>query len=297
MKNPFPSDLKHIAVVGTAGPEKPEVVKKNCKLLESLGIKVTLMPHIHGKPREKYLCSTVEERVADLHNAWRNESVDLIFCLRGGYGTMQMLPHIDWDLLRSRKIPVLGYSDVTVLHMAMLAKGVETPIAAPMFNVFHELSEDKFTTKSLLRVLSGPESPEKVVTPKKSPRVLKHGTAEGTMITANLYLLHCLLGTEYLPDLKDKILLLEDVGEENYTLDRAFTHLELAGVLRNCAGLILGNFKDCGSQIGQLIVFERIAELVPGPVLLGFPFGHDLPMYCVNASTQVKITKKGEIYI
>ncbi|OGV49723.1 MAG: hypothetical protein A2017_11165 [Lentisphaerae bacterium GWF2_44_16] len=295
MKSPFTSGIRHIAVAAPAGPPCSEKIKKSSSLLRSLGLKVTVMPNVFRGADEKYLSADIESRVSDIHACWRDETVDLLLCARGGYGSAQLLPHLDWKLLKSRKLPVLGYSDITALHLAMCANDVGIPVAAPMADKFDEVLNDEYTVKSIFSALSGEAAVVFEAPPKFKIKVIKSAELSAPVIPANLTILVSLLGTPYFPNLGGKILLIEDIGEKVRQLDRALTQLRLAGVLEDCSGLIFGGFSKCGRRRERDAVFSKFTSYVNGPVLSGFPFGHFLPMKALRWNTTFKIENSGRI--
>ena len=266
-------------------------------MLRSLGLKVTVMPNVFKGADEKYLSADIESRVSDIHACWRDETVDLLLCARGGYGSAQLLPHLDWALLKSRKLPVLGYSDITALHMAMCVNNAGIPLASPMADKFDEVLDDEYTVQSISNALNGKAAVAFAPPPGFRIKVIKDAELSAPVIPANLSILVSLLGTPYFPCPAGKILLIEDIGEKVRQLDRALTQLRLAGVLKNCSGLIFGGFTKCGNRKERDAVFSKFASYVNGPVLSGFPLGHFLPMAALRWNTILKIESGGRITI
>lgn len=295
MNSPFPDNIRHIAIAAPAGPPCPEKIKKSSSSLRSLGLKVTVMPNVFKGTEEKYLAADIASRISDIHACWQDKSVDLLLCARGGYGSAQLLPHLDWKLIKSRKLPVLGYSDITALHMAMCVNNAGIPIASPMADKFDEVLKDEYTVESISNVLNGKDPLVFEAPPKFRIEVIKSAGCSAPVIPANLTILVSLAGTPYFPDLSEKILLIEDIGEKVRQLDRAMTQLRLAGVLEKCSGLIFGGFTKCGSRRERDAVFGKFASYVNGPVLSGFPFGHFLPMKALRWNTILKIESNGRI--
>lgn len=297
LENPFTPDIKHIAVAAPAGPPDKSRINDSCKLLNSFGIKVSVMPNVFARADEDYLSASIEKRVCDIHKCWQDETIDLLISARGGYGSAQLLPFLDWKLLKSRPLPVLGYSDITALHLAMFRKKAGIPIASPMTDKFVDVLDDPYTVKHIRRALSTGLKKELLLMPEGFKlKVIKKGSALAPVIPLNLTVLVSLFGSPYLPDFKGKILLLEDINEEVRKLDRSLTQLRLAGVFNKCAGIIFGGFRKCGSHKDREILFRTMAEYINGPVLCGFPFGHFLPMTAIRFGTKISITESGSIY-
>lgn len=273
-----------VALVAPAGPllERDDLARSE-ELCRALDWEPVLARHAgahHG-----YFAGTDDERLADLNAALRDDTVQAVWCIRGGYGVTRILDGVDYAaLVRSPKV-LLGYSDITaLLAAATLRSGVVTfhgPTArAPM---------PAFTRTHLLRAVATPEpagrldrlpAPAGVLVPRADRIVpLQAGVAEGPLVGGNLTLLQCLLGTPYAPDFDGAILFLEDVGEAIYRVDRMLAHLRLAGVLPRLAGVAVGRFTDLDRRgaDGARGFDEVLADyLLPLgiPVAYGFPIGH-----------------------
>ena len=193
---------------------------------------------------------------------------DALLAACGGYGALRLLEQIDFELLARRKIPVIGYSDVCALHLAAFRRGAQFQIHGPMLcNHFGDISD--FTLAGLQRCLSGANPFEGV-----SLTVLKPGTVTAPVVASNLAILCSLLGTRFMPDLSGCILVLEDIGEAAYRIDRMLTQLRLAGALADVRGLVFGSFSDCEDSEYLPDILEEAAGFIDGPVASGLPFGH-----------------------
>lgn len=132
VKNPFPSSVRKIAVPAPAGIPDRKRLDDSLALLHSFGIETVPGRHIFAESGESYFASSKENRAEDFNAFLHDPSIDLILCARGGYGSMQILPLIDWETLRRRNLPVVGFSDITAIHLAMLRKKAGIPIASQM---------------------------------------------------------------------------------------------------------------------------------------------------------------------
>ena len=276
-ENPFPKQIRTIGVAAPAGSADREKYEASVRLIESFGIRVVSAPHLFSEtPHASYLSAPENERADDLNALIRDPGIDLIQCIRGGYGSMKILESIDWDVLRERKLPVIGFSDITAIHLAMVAKHAGIPVAGQMAARFAESMKDPLThdsfRSSLRFALTGEGKLE--FSPLK---VLKDGTCSGPLIPANLTLLTALCGTSYLPDLTGCILVIEEIGEPPRKIDRELTQLRLSGILDRISGLVFGQYTDCGTESELDPLFREFAQYVSGPVLAGFPFGHEIP--------------------
>jgi muramoyltetrapeptide carboxypeptidase len=296
--NPFPEHIRHLAIISPAGPIPGEKVERAVESITSLGLKVTVQPHVYGPSDIKYLAAGIQQRVEDLHACWKDTSIDLVLAARGGYGTAQLLPYLDWELLKSRKLPLLGYSDITALHLAMYAKNAGIPVTSPMAGQLPNAMNDGFTGKWLRLALQKKSKPESLTVDRKSSiRFIKKQQTCALMIAANLTVLNSMIGTPYMPDLHGHILLLEDLKEPLYKLDRLLTQLRLAGILEQCAGVFFGDFRYCGNKKDRDELFRSFAEFIPGPVASGLQFGHRMPMFCLRYGTQIKVSDDDEIVL
>jgi len=273
-----------IALVAPSGPllERDELTRA-AELCRELGHQTVLGPN--AARRHGYLGGTDAERLADLDSALRDPSIDAIWCLRGGYGLTRILDRVDYAALEHRPKPLIGFSDVTALLLAVIgAAGVVTYHGPTARQPMPAFSRRHFTRvlgcAEPAGVLERLEAPAEILVPR-APRIvtISPGRAEGPLIGGNLSLIQCLVGTPWLPELDGALLFLEDVGEDLYRVDRALSHLRLAGVLQRIAGLIVGQFTEMrkGTSDGALgfdEVLEHYVAPLSIPAAYGFPIGH-----------------------
>ncbi|MFZ2654443.1 MAG: LD-carboxypeptidase [Victivallales bacterium] len=290
IKNPFPKHIKHVAIVSLAGKPKREAISSTCKLLKGFGIRTTVMPNVFAPEPGEKLPSGCELRISDFNRALKDKSIDLILSSRGGYGSAQLLSKIDWALLKKRNIPVLGYSDITAFHLAMFAKKAGIAISSPMTSELPRALRHPLTWESLSSSFSPTSGKIFPLAEKFKLTMIKGGKASGKIIPVNLTVLTTMLGTPYLPDLKGAVLLVEDLCEPAYKLDRYLTHLQLAGVLKDISALLLGNFRRCGNEKERMRIFAKFAEDVDGPVISGIPFGHIKKRLCLRFGSVVSVS-------
>jgi len=218
--------------------------------------------------RWRYLAGSDQRRLRELARALADDETRAIFCARGGYGVMRLLRQL--DLRSSRAKALIGFSDITALHLAMQAAGRVT-IHGPVVTQLARQSRP-----ALDRLFALLESIEPAASLGRATPLVS-GIAEGPLIGGNLSVLSRLLGTPFLPALRGAILLLEDVGERPYRLDRMWTHLALAGVFEQVAGVVLGNFRLCeekDADYDSAAVLRSLAEETGLPCAMGFPVGH-----------------------
>ena len=234
-----------------------------------------------------YLGGSIKERVDDLHAMFRDPEVNGIFAIRGGYGSAQLLDHIDYNLIRANPKVFLGFSDITAMHLAINKKaGLVTfhgPVATSRFTDYTQ----KFFHKALFETTPiGPVSnpyETNTLRPAHTLRTISPGRASGRLIGGNLTLVSTTMGTPYEIETKGRILFIEDVGEEPYRIDRMLTQLRLAGKLQAAAGIIWGECEDCHPNTFQpsfqsTFSLGEIADAILGdlkiPVLSGLTIGH-----------------------
>ncbi|HUR91991.1 MAG TPA: LD-carboxypeptidase [Gemmatimonadaceae bacterium] len=257
-----------VAPAGTlAGPEDVARAEENAR---SLGWEPRTGAHVLKKHR--YFAGTDEERLRDLNDAIRDDDIDAIWCLRGGYGAMRLLPDVDFDALANRPKPVIGFSDLTSLLFAVTGRSRIVCFHGPTARM--RLTD--FNCASMLAALSGESDPCGLA---PNARVLRRGTAKGRLVGGNLALVAAMIGTPFAPDLDDSILFLEDVGERTYRVDRMLRQIYLSGGLKNCRGIVFGEFTECDATSGSGAreldeVLIEIAELAEVPCIAGAPIGH-----------------------
>lgn len=254
-------------------------IEKGINYLESLGYKVKVGKNAsiyHG-----YLAGTDEQRIEDLHDMFRDKEVKAIICTRGGYGSPRLLDKIDYKLIARNPKIFVGYSDITALQMAFLQKASLLTFAGPMLAVDLYNSVSPFTEEMFWALLTSNKKFGRIKFPgnEKIFPVVK-GVAKGRLIGGNLATFLSLSGTQYFPELKNKILLLEEVSEAPYRVDRMLNQLRLMGVFKKISGLILGAFTDCNDPDPEkktLTTGEVVADYVGKldiPVVYNFMHGH-----------------------
>lgn len=267
---------KVVAVAAPSGPLSREKALAGIRALEGLGMEVRVAPHVFaGHPELPYLAAPVTERVADLHWSWHDETVEAVWCLRGGYGAAQLLPFLDWELLRRRKLPVIGFSDITALHWAMVCRGAGTPVAAPMIGRMADAVHDGYVMEQLAAAFAPSPTGGRLVAPEGGHwGVLRPGKAAGRPLVGNLAVAASLCGTGYLPSARGRIVVFEELNEAVYRVDRYLTQLEQSSFFDGCAAVLFGGFLHCGDPGEREVLFRRALNWTSGPVGTGFPFSH-----------------------
>ncbi len=270
----FPPPLKPGDTVGIFAPAGPvadwgKTAEAGLTLLRGAGFKPRLQTGLADR-RQGYLAGNDHQRAAELHDLWRDPEVKALLALRGGYGCLRLLNLLDWKLLtEAPPKPLIGFSDLTVLHAACRRRTGLVTLHGPMLATL--AAGDRESSHRLFLALAGQWPP---ITRSPGLEILRPGSARGPLIGGNLTCLSHLVGTTWEPELEGAILLLEDVGEAPYRLDRALTHLGLAGWLERVSAIILGEFTDCGAEED---IWQRTLELTaarPIPIWANFPSGH-----------------------
>lgn len=231
----------------------------------------------------RYLAGDDRRRREELAQALQDTSARAIFCARGGYGVMRLLP--DLALAEAAPSALVGFSDLTALHLALQAQR-RVSIHGPVLTQLGKQASD--VHERLFRLLESPEPPP----PLTGTATYVPGTAEGPLLGGNLSLVTQLLGTPFLPELDGAVLLLEDVGERPYRLDRMWTHLRLAGVFERISGIVLGDFTECEEKNGTYSsadVLRSLAQEAGVPCAAGFPIGHGAINQPVPLGTTVRL--------
>jgi muramoyltetrapeptide carboxypeptidase len=216
--------------------------------------------------RDRYLAGDDERRSTELNQALADPSVRAVFTARGGYGAMRLLPSLKLTTPR----PVVGFSDGTALHGALQQRGWRS-LHAP---VLTQLGKQPPSCVERLFTLLESSAPPSAL---EQGTCLVAGTAEGPLLGGNLSVLTRLLGTPFMPPTRGAILLLEDVGERPYRVDRMWTHLQLAGAFDGVAGIVLGDFTGCDEKDADYRsadVLRSLAQQTGLPCAAGFPIGH-----------------------
>jgi muramoyltetrapeptide carboxypeptidase len=268
-----------IAITAPASPVRPSELSAVTALLRRWGYRVRLARTVTAGGR--YLAAPDQERAQELMELVADPTVDAILCARGGYGTLRMLPYLDWELFRRFPKPIIGFSDITALLLALYSRArvvtYHGPVATSRF--------DPFTAEWFRRTLALPEALQPWRLSNPQWRVLAPGRATGVLVGGNLSLLVATLGTPYEVDLRGAVLFLEDVGEEPYRVDRMLMQLALAGKLQQCAAVLLGRFRapwgrfpsgTIGWQPPVEQIFRDYLASLNIPVLAGLPIGHVL---------------------
>ena len=267
--------------------------------IEALGFKVRLGPQVRAV--DGHYAGTAAQRVDDLHRLWADPEVRALWSLRGGAGTAALLPHLDYAMMRRDPKPVIGYSDVTALLLALQQRAGLVCFHAPAATN----SFTPFTIAALRAVLMQPQAGtvlrlsadharRAVSDPAYRTRTVRAGVAEGRLLGGNLSLLASLAGTPYLPAFDGALLFVEEIGEEPYRVDRLLTQLQQAQGLHRCAALMAGVFRNCeprpeSPSMPLAQVIDRQFGAAGVPAVYGWSFGHVSDQFTLPLGVQARI--------
>jgi len=265
-----------------------------------------------------HLSSSIKSRVEDLHDAYRNKNVKAIFAVIGGYNCNQLLSYLDWDLIKQNPKPLIGYSDTTALQNAVLAKVGHVSYSGPAYSTFGQKLYFDYTLEHFKKIVTEAGSVE--LTPseiwtddqwfidQEKRNVYKNigwlpvheGEASGKIIGGNLRTLASLFGTEYMPDLQDTILFLEDDECEKFNeFDRLLQSLMHQPGFFGVRGIVLGRFQVASEMNNENILelFKTRPELDQIPVIANVDFGHTNPMitYPIGGKATIKISEPNSV--
>jgi muramoyltetrapeptide carboxypeptidase len=264
-----------VMLVSPSGPTRPERVARGIELLTGWGLRVATAPHTYA--RQGFLAGPDEGRLADLNLALRDPSVRGVLATRGGYGAQRIVDGIDMAAVRADPKVVAGFSDITALQLA-LWRGARLACVHGPGAAWRDERTGPESAESLRHAImtAAPVVVKAREDEETSGVRVAHPPAEGLLVGGNLCLLTASVGTPDMPDLTGAILLLEEVGEPPYKVDRMLTHLRRAGLLDGLAGVALGQFVECADD-WPISIVDVLTERLSGlgvPVLGGLPVGH-----------------------
>ncbi len=260
-----------LRVVAPASPAEPGALDHACRYFTAKGFQVQVDPQVYR--RDRYLAGGDRVRADAINAAFADPAVGGILTARGGYGSARLLDRLDYDVIRNHPKPLVGFSDLTALQLALLARsGLCSFSGVALQSDFKEPEPAPLTGATLWSCLNGQ--------PLSFPglKAIRSGCAEGPLIGGCLALLAALMGTPYLPPLRGAILFVEDVGEEPYRADRLLTQLRLGTLLDEVAAVVVGRFERCVARDprdGTIDdVLAELPRLTPAPRYTGLPYGH-----------------------
>ncbi len=267
-----------VALVEPASPlDDPSRIDDIMATIRGMGLVPRLAPNVGAV--EGYLAGTDEQRAAAINAAYADPVIRALFAVRGGWGSARILPLLDWDLIRANPKLLIGFSDITALHLAFARRAGYPTIHAP--NAGGRWPVDSWNSLWWLAFAgAGPvlNLRRRTGTPSPAFKVLTHGIAEGRLLGGNLSVLSALVGTPWMPDMTGAVLFLEDVGEAPYRIDRMMSQLTLSGILDRVAGVIFGQCTHCSPGGGDSVTVADVMRHHLGglgvPACIGANIGH-----------------------
>jgi len=273
-----------IGVISPSSPseKKSEVIRAQ-ETLEAWGYKVVLSKNLNKT--KGFVAGTEEDRAADFNEMFRRDDVDAVFVTQGGYGSAQIINHINFDLVASNPKIFTGFSDITSLHMAIQKFSQVVTFHSPCMTRFNNEDLTDYTKDYFFKAIAevNPIGEIKLSNPKKWIYTINGGKAEGNIIGGNLTLICATLGTPYEIDTRGKLLFIEDLDTEPWTFDHMLSHLRNAGKLKDIAGIIVGECKNCtpfshnpGYHVDTSLedVLDYYIKPLKVPAIYGLPLGH-----------------------
>jgi len=286
-----------IAIVSTARHIEESKVEAAIMLFESWGLKVLLGNNLHAKHGQ--FAGTDEQRLSDLQWAIDAQDVNAVVCSRGGYGTVRILDKINWQNFEKHPKWIVGYSDITALHLDILAQQHVCTIHGTMpISIPTEHSEgDSRSVESLQKALFG----DNISYALGNHRLNIKGDAFGPVLGGNLSMVYSLLGSKSIPDWAGSILFLEDLDEYLYHVDRMMMNIKRNGILEKVSAIVVGGMTDMNDNAvpygksAEEIIHEHCADLGV-PLYFGFPAGHQSPNLSLVMGAPCKIEKDELIF-
>ncbi len=285
-----------VAVVSPAGPAEQRHLDRGLQTLQNWDFKVKLGRQARG--REDYFSGTDRQRLRDLVKAFSDPAVKAILCTRGGYGSGRLLPHLPYSSIAKNPKIFLGFSDLTAVGWAIFARTGVVTFTGPLVSELGEGLPD-LTHHSFQDLLLSAQPPEYLW--NHSLEVIRPGEAAGRLFPGCLSLIVTLLGTPYCPNLTGAILLVEEIDEKPYQIDRMLTHLKNAGILRQISALLIGRMVNCWPaqpraehlQIGDILL--DLTSDHPIPILTNIPYGHHPERLTLPLGTRVEVSSTAGI--
>ena len=302
----FPKSLKKgdkIAVISPAGAVDASQLEKGIEMIKSKGYEPVLSEHLYTRFSNGYnYAGTEQERIKDINWALNDNEISAIWASRGGYGCQHLIEHLKLNNFIKSPKWYIGYSDNTVIQSYLLKKGFASIHGQTIKTSSFGVTEESYA--QIFDILKGKRPNYSL----KSHQFNKAGNIEGELIGGNLALIYALMGTKYSFDFKDKILFIEDIGENFYALDRMIMSLELAGVFNKISGLIIGGMTNMGDEkenkqyeesfdeFAYKLISDRISKY-NFPVVFGFPNGHikDNRPLIIGGNVKMKVDKNVNI--
>lgn len=285
-----------IGIIAPSGAIKEEALNKGVKTLKNLGYNIKLSDNI--LEQKKYLAGNDTSRKNDLEAMFKDKEVKAIICARGGYGSSRLLENIDYGVIRENPKIFCGYSDITALQLAFLKECSLVTFFAPMLvSDFGKKELEEKTINHFEKIFNTEIEIPLIYKAKDNYECIYQGEAKGKIFIANLSILTSIIGTRFMPDITDYILVIEDIAEPLYKIDRMLNYLKLTGTLDKLKGLMVGEFTKTEATREEII--GLIKETIPSiPCGIGFNLSHEnYKCTCPNGIEASFDAKTGELIL
>ena len=285
--NVFPPGVKTIACISPASYPGSKLHRRGLELLKFAGYKVKVLPHAFTLPEPGQTSAPLKGRLEDFYAAWNDPEVDMILCIRGGMGSRELLAALDWHKLKNRKnLYLQGYSDVTQITAAMLAKRYGHPVSGPMSGSMAGL--DSESIRAMKAMYHGEQvGPVPVET-------MIGGDCSGSAFAGLLSRLAMVAQSGYCPSMSGRVIFIEGVGSTPWKMRRDFQTLLDRKFFAGAAGVVFCHFLRCGKEEQVDAVLKEFAPKLGVPVYRGFPFGHSSHSFTIDFRRRVNI-KDGKL--
>jgi muramoyltetrapeptide carboxypeptidase len=288
-----------VGLIAPGGYTSDASIEKAVKNIEALGFRVK--PGNYLREVWGNYGGTVAARIADLHGMFRDPEVKAIWAIRGGSGCISLLKHLDFELMRKHPKILLGYSDITALHLAIHRHAGLVTFHGPVASS----TPSSYSNEHMLAVLTEPRASYTIPMsaenahraldePQYAVRTVHGGVATGPLMGGNLSLVSALAGTPYAADFRESLLFIEEVNEEPYRIDRWMTQLDLAIGLDKAAGVMIGICENCGPQgNGSSLTLDETLDVhlqpLHIPAVTGYSFGHIRNQFTIPVGVRARL--------
>ena len=291
MLKPILQGSKIGVITPSSSVDTPEQIRNGLRYLAELGYDVKLGNFVFDE--KNHFSGTPQQRAEDIMSFFSNPDISAIVATAGGYGSQAVLPYLDYEIIRQNPKPIIGFSDITALQNAVFSCADVSSVAGIMLKFDFADGENNHTKSSFENILNGRF--EEI----KSGNVLNKGTAKGVLVGGNFCTLMSLAGTKYFPSLKNKILLLEDVDEKSYRIERMLIQLEQQKDFEELSAIIFGNFRNCElnhhKDKNTDDVLKEFSEKHKNIVMIkDFMHGHIKARYCLPIGETMQLFSDGE---
>ena len=287
MLKPILQGSKIGVITPSSSIEAPEQIRNGLRYLAELGYELKIGNFVFDD--KNHFSGTPLQRAEDIMRFYTNPDIAAIISTAGGYGSQSVLPYLDYEIIKQNPKPIIGFSDITALQNAVFTCANVSSIAGIMLKFDFADGDNNQTKLSFENILNGHF--EEI----KSGNILNSGNAKGILIGGNFCTFMCLSGTKYFPSLKGKILLLEDVDEKSYRIERMLTQLEQQKDFNEISGIIFANFRNCelnhpkDKNIDDIL--QEFAEKHRNIVMIkDFAHGHIKARYCLPIGEKMQLS-------